>query len=63
MRKRTLLDFSNNILNCSVNTLACPKVYLCNGGEGCTAEIPTFGTNLPSDLNQLDIFYVFIISQ
>ena len=39
-------------------------VYLCNGGEGsCTAEIPTFDTNLPSDLNQLDIFYVFIISQ
>ena len=34
------------------------------GGEGsCTAEIPTFDTNLPSDLNQLDIFYVFIISQ
>ena len=35
-----------------------------DGGEGsCTAEIPTFDTNLPSDLNQLDIFYVFIISQ
>lgn len=34
MRKRILLDFSNNILKLLLNTPNRQKVYLSNGGEG-----------------------------
>ena len=33
MKKRTLLDFSNNILKLLLNTLTRKKMYLSNGGE------------------------------